>query len=95
LISSSTDRLPRLASVNAPFGVPLRAPILLKIVRIGSPPGGSILMTSAPQSANKPPASGPAIQCANSITRMPCKGRGAALASGVFVSISKCYIKRS
>src|SRR5438094_661387 len=41
------------------------------MVRIGSPSGGSILITSAPQSARTPPAPGPATHNPSSTTRTP------------------------
>src|SRR5438477_3601067 len=43
-------------------------------VRAGSPDGGSILMTSAPQSARMPPAAGPATHTPISTTRTPSIG---------------------
>ena len=43
-------------------------------VRAGSPPGGSILITSAPQSASTPPAAGPATQSPSSTTFTPSSG---------------------
>jgi len=45
-----------------------------KSPRIGSPVGGSILITSAPQSAMIPPAAGPATQKPISMTRTPSRG---------------------
>ena len=43
-------------------------------IRAGSPVGGSILMTSAPQSARMPPVAGPATQTPSSTTLMPSIG---------------------
>src|ERR1700722_18683567 len=44
-------------------------------LRVLSPPGGSILMTSAPRSARIMPHVGPMIMCVNSMTRTPSRGR--------------------
>ena len=49
-------------------------PSILPNMRAGSPSGGSILMTSAPQSASIPPAAGPATQTPSSTTLMPSSG---------------------
>src|SRR5215813_8425904 len=46
------------------------------IARPMSPLGGSILTTSAPMSASRVPASGPAMKLASSITRIPASGFG-------------------
>src|SRR5437879_13726662 len=43
-------------------------------LRRGSPSGGSILMTSAPNSEKNFPAKGPAISCPSSTTFNPSKG---------------------
>src|SRR2546430_9443378 len=43
-------------------------------LRRGSPSGGSILMTSAPNSEKNFPAKGPAISCPSSITFNPSRG---------------------
>src|SRR4051794_22339312 len=52
--------------------------------RIGSPePGGSTLITSAPNSPNAVPTMGPAARVAASTTRSPCKGRCAPALSGM------------
>src|ERR1051325_2407315 len=50
-------------------------------VRVLSPPGGSILMTSAPRSPRIMPQVGPITMCENSITRMPDSGRPALFAA--------------
>ena len=44
-----------------------------------SPACGSTLMTSAPKSASRRPAMGPAIRLVISKTRMPCRGRSNAV----------------
>src|SRR5882672_2540784 len=43
-------------------------------LRTGSPPGGSILITSAPKSAKNFPAKGPAMSCPSSTTFTPARG---------------------
>ena len=67
-------RLPRLSSSKGGLiGTSIPAAVL-NSPRIGSPVGGSILITSAPQSAMMPAAAGPATQKPNSTTRMPSNG---------------------
>src|SRR5258706_11080487 len=44
--------------------------------RVLSPPGGSILITSAPRSARIIPHVGPMTMCVNSMTRTPSSGSG-------------------
>src|ERR1700733_11859365 len=66
-------RLPLLSSSNT--GLEGRSPPrTLRKVRQGSPWGGSIFTTSAPQSARMPPAPGPATQTPSSTTRTPSRG---------------------
>src|SRR3984957_17154837 len=66
-------RLPRLS--NSKTGLDGRSPPrTLRKVRHGSPSGGSIFTTSAPQSARMPAAPGPATHPPNSITRTPSSG---------------------
>src|SRR6185437_10750080 len=55
---------------------PRSQPNMRPNILAGSPRGGSILMTSAPQSARIPPAAGPATQTPNSTTLMPSTGPG-------------------
>src|SRR3954453_1500823 len=43
------------------------------MLRWGSPVGGSTLITSAPQSASRPPADGPAIHIVSSMTLIPSR----------------------
>src|SRR3954451_4939521 len=68
--SSTTERLPRLSSSNGGAAATL-TPMAWNTRRWGSPPGGSTLMTSAPQSASTPAAEGPATHAASSTTRRP------------------------
>ena len=71
---SAMLRLPRLSSSNGGLiGTSMPAAVLNR-PRIGSPVGGSILITSAPQSAMMPAAAGPATQKPSSTTRMPASG---------------------
>ena len=66
-------RLPRLSNSNT--GLDGRSPPrTLRKVRHGSPSGGSIFTTSAPQSARMPPAPGPATQTPSSTTLTPSSG---------------------
>src|ERR1700693_1191695 len=66
--SSTTLFLLRLKARKNPMPSPGR-------LRVLSPPGGSILITSAPRSARIIPQVGPITMCVNSITRMPSSGR--------------------
>src|SRR6266404_5025051 len=69
-------RLPRLSSSKGGLiGMSTPRP-RRKRPRNGSPSGGSILTTSAPQSARMPPADGPATQNPSSTTRRPSIGPG-------------------
>src|SRR4051794_179408 len=54
-------------------------------VRAGSPPGGSILTTSAPQSARMPPAPGPATHTPSSTTRTPASGPAGSVVACAFM----------
>src|SRR5580698_8001420 len=66
-------RLPRLSNSNT--GLDGKSPPrTFRNVRHGSPSGGSILTTSAPQSAKMPAAPGPATQTPSSTTRTPSRG---------------------
>ena len=65
-------RLPRLTALNAGLSVPT-APA---IRRVESPPGGSILITSAPMSHSSIAQYGPAITCVTSRTRTPSSALG-------------------
>ena len=67
LRSRTTLRLPRLTALKLGLSVPT-AP---GIVRVESPLGGSILITSAPRSASSIVQKGPAITCVRSMTRSP------------------------
>ncbi len=66
-------RLDRLSRSNGGLVTP-SPPIIPPNERAGSPVGGSILMTSAPQSARMPPAPGPATHMPSSTTRIPASG---------------------
>src|SRR3954462_1763867 len=69
--SSVTHRLLRLTLFHTTPMPCLRWPH----VRRGSPaPGGSTLMTSAPNSPSAVPTMGPAASVADSMTRRPCNG---------------------
>ena len=57
-------------------------PSIVAKPRAGSPAGGSIFTTSAPQSARTPPAAGPATHTPSSTTRMP--ERGPLIVGGVY-----------
>ena len=59
-------RFPRLSSSNT--GLTSRSPPSMRWKVRGSPPGGSIFTTSAPQSARMPAAPGPATQTPSSTT---------------------------
>ncbi len=65
--------LPRLSISNGGFSSP-SMPSMRPNLRAGSPVAGSILMTSAPQSARIPPVAGPATHTPSSTTLMPCIG---------------------
>src|ERR1700677_1316884 len=66
-------RLPRLSNSNT--GLDGRSPPrTFRKVRHGSPSGGSIFTTSAPQSARMPAAPGPATQTPSSTTLTPSNG---------------------
>src|SRR6476660_50781 len=65
-------RLPRLSISNG--GLPSSSPSIRPNLRAGSPLDGSILTTSAPQSARIPPAAGPATHTPSSTTLMPSSG---------------------
>ena len=67
--SSTTLRLPRLSRANAGFGMSSPMPSEPNTLRIGSPAGGSTLMTSAPQSASSAAADGAATHTPSSTTR--------------------------
>src|SRR5215211_3485918 len=69
--STATDRLPRLSSSNGGFISP---PYAHASPRNGSPPSGSILTTSAPQSARIAAHAGPANQSPSSTTLTPESG---------------------
>src|SRR5690242_8351045 len=66
-------RLERLSISNGGL-TPRSQPSIRPNRRPGSPRGGSILMTSAPQSARMPPVAGPATQTPSSTTLMPATG---------------------
>src|SRR5580658_9787131 len=66
---NTTLRLPRLSREKAGFGMSLSIPSEPNTWRMGSPAGGSIFMTSAPQSASSAAAEGAATQPPSSITR--------------------------
>src|SRR3954471_23865453 len=83
--SSTTLRLPRLSSSNGGF-VGRLPPSTSAKRRAGSPSGGSILTTSAPQSHRIPPAAGPATHSPSSTTRTPSSGPG--MRSSVRVRLS-------
>src|ERR1700677_3675648 len=71
--STTMLRFDRLSSSNT--GLVGRSPPSMRWnVRAGSPSGGSILTTSAPQSERIPPAAGPAIHTPSSTTRTPAMG---------------------
>ena len=67
--SSTTLRFPRLSWAKAGFGKSVPIPNDPKAWRMGSPVGGSTLMTSAPQSARRADAEGAATQTPSSTTR--------------------------
>src|SRR5262249_24801362 len=70
----TTLRLPRLSSSKGGFaGSSAPATVRYK-PRKGSPSGGSIFTTSAPQSASTAPADGPATHNPSSTTRIPVNG---------------------
>src|SRR3984885_2865356 len=69
----TTLRLDRLSISNGGLTSTSR-PSMRPNIRAGSPVGGSILMTSAPQSARMPPVAGPATQTPSSTTLMPSIG---------------------
>ena len=69
--SSTTLRLPRLSRAKAGLGMSSPMPSDPKTSRIGSPVGGSTLMTSAPQSASSAAAAGAATHTPSSTTRRP------------------------
>src|ERR1700759_4738660 len=71
--SMTTLRLDRLSISNGGLTSTSR-PSIRPNIRAGSPVGGSILMTSAPQSARMPPVAGPATQTPSSTTLMPSIG---------------------
>ena len=77
--STTMDFLPRLSLSKAGLSVRCArgAPFVGKLERTGSPPGGSIFMTSAPQSDRIPPAPGAAKYVACSMTLMPLRSRAA------------------
>src|ERR1700758_366054 len=66
-------RLDRLSISNGGL-TPRAHPSIRPNIRPGSPLGGSILITSAPQSARMPAAAGPATQTPSSTTLMPSTG---------------------
>src|SRR5258705_10380819 len=68
-MSSTTLFLLRLKVRKKPMPRPGR-------LRVLSPPGGSILITSAPRSARIIPHVGPMTMCVNSMTRTPSSGSG-------------------
>ena len=65
-------------------------PSILAKPRAGSPAGGSIFTTSAPQSASTPPAAGPATQTPSSTTRTPSRGPTAASLPCAASTCSSC-----
>src|SRR5215217_5520198 len=69
--STATERLPRLSSSNGGFMWP---PYAHARPRNGSPPSGSILTTSAPQSARIDAHAGAANHSPSSTTRTPSNG---------------------
>ena len=66
-------RLPRL-SISKTGLEGMSPPSMYWNIRPGSPPMGSTLTTSAPQSARMPPAAGPATHTPSSTTRIPSSG---------------------
>jgi hypothetical protein len=72
-MSSTTLFLLRLKLRKKPMPRPGR-------LRVLSPPGGSILMTSAPRSARIMPQVGPITMWVNSMTRTPARGSAASAA---------------
>src|SRR5262245_6590714 len=70
-VSSTTLRLPRLSRSNGGLFGSFSPARFMNRLRQGSPSGGSIFTTSAPQSDSTPPAPGPATQTASSTTRTP------------------------
>jgi hypothetical protein len=66
-------RFDRLSISNGGL-TPLSMPSIRPNILAGSPVGGSILTTSAPQSASIPPAAGPATHTPSSTTLMPSTG---------------------
>src|SRR5215471_242391 len=77
--SSVTQRLLRLTLFHTTPMPSLRSPH----VRMGSPaPGGSTLITSAPNSPSAVPTIGPAASVAASMTRSPSSGRGPSAMGG-------------
>jgi hypothetical protein len=71
--SSTMLRLDRLSISNGGFS-PDAICNIRPNVRAGSPLGGSILITSAPQSARMPPAAGAATHTPSSTTLIPVSG---------------------
>ena len=68
-------RLDRLSISNGGFA-PSTTPSMRPNIRAGSPVGGSILTTSAPQSASIPPRGRGRYPYAGSTTLMPSTGPG-------------------
>ena len=67
---------PLLTVVELEHRVDVESPPSMRWKVRGSPPGGSIFTTSAPQSARMPAAPGPATQTPSSTTRTPSSGPG-------------------
>src|SRR5947209_12640438 len=78
--------LERLSSSNTGL-VGRWPPSMRRKVRAGSPRGGSILTTSAPQSARIPPAAGPATQTPSSTTFTPRNGPAGDASSSIRLSV--------
>src|SRR5438445_5400972 len=72
--SRTMPRLPRLSSSNGGLSAAGAPSAEAKRPRKGSPAGGSILITSAPQSASSAAQDGPATQSPISTTLMPFSG---------------------
>jgi hypothetical protein len=88
--SSTMLRLDRLSISNGGF-TPDSICNIRPNNRAGSPVGGSILTTSAPQSARMPPAAGAATHTPSSTTLIPVSGPG----NGQPPSIRDCVRPRS
>src|SRR5437762_10132490 len=87
LRSSTRPRLLRLTARN---GADTPGAACRSISRVVSPPGASILMTSAPMSARSIAQNGPAITWVWSRTRKPCNARGWSLTPGSLQRHADC-----